>query len=236
MKFKTFLKRSILNIRVDPNKCDSYLYAKENIKCATPLCGCPAREAKKYSFRYVDEVRKCIYYDVPKSASSTIRKKLDVGSVPHLTSLSNPRLELQSYFKFSIVRNPWDRMFSNWKMFTTQPGRIRQLQSMTSQNLNEFSSFVRFAVENPNHHWQPQADFVPAELDYLGKMEEMEQALICLSENINNFDASNIKLNKSEPGVNDKQGIHYREYYSPDIMDLVADFYAEDIRRFGYAY
>lgn len=195
----------------------SFYDAKENIRCDCPQCLCPASGKFQYSFCYVDEVRKCIYYDVPKAASTTIRKKLGIGKLPHYTSLTDPELPYENYFQFSIVRNPWDRMLSNWKMFTTRPNRMKQLRSMTELNLSQFSQFVEFAVRTPNHHWQPQSLFVPENIDYVGRLEKFEEALKFISNNVPNFDplniahnASKLKPQGSENGLKSAKTVHRR--------------------------
>jgi hypothetical protein len=50
-----------------------YSYARKHILCECPLCLCPGRHAKNYSFVYVRNNMGIIYYDIPKCASSSIR-------------------------------------------------------------------------------------------------------------------------------------------------------------------
>ena len=51
-----------------------FKYAKANIPCECPACKCPAGSFNRYSFAYIDETQKIIYFDVPKAASTTIRR------------------------------------------------------------------------------------------------------------------------------------------------------------------
>jgi len=164
---------------------------------------------------------------VPKCASSTIREVL--FQTNNAKSLVDPKHDLESYFKFSFVRNPWDRMVSNWKMFTTQALRIKQLKSMTSKDLSKFDEFVRFAIETKNHHWQPQVLFLPDKLDYLGKLENFDNnfASVCEHIGVQRSQVSKKNATNRKP---------YWEYYTPQVVELVSELYAKDIEVLGYTY
>jgi hypothetical protein len=209
-------------------------HAREKIPCHCKLCRCPANAAD-YTFTYVCEKRRFIYYDIPKCASSTIRHKLfgDPYPLPHEESLVEPEKPLSEYFKFAIIRNPWSRMVSNWRMFTTQAFRINQLAAMTNRELSSFPDFCEFAVNHPNHHWQPQVDFLPDPLDYLGRMESMDESLRAIGAKITGFDTQNLVINGTH--VCDDPW-RYQSYYDQYTHDLVAKFYHQDIECFGYVF
>lgn len=221
--------------RSEPSPEDlGFDYAKKFIPCSFPECSCPAAGNMNYSFQYVGEARKFIYYDVPKAASTTIRRKIGVRKPPHPTSLIDPRKPRSEYFKFSVVRNPWSRLVSNWTMFTNAPGRIQQIKSVTDRDLSKFEEFVDFAFQTPNHHWQPQTLFVPSDLNFIGRMESLDEALSVIGASIKKFDTTNVALNYSKKGRSSSDSAGYRAFYSDKIAERTAQFYAEDIERFGY--
>ena len=225
------LRRRLIRIlrrtraRVRPSR--AYKYARKRIPCACPRCSCPARAAGRYSFVYVSEPLRLIYYDVPKCASTTIRNVLFQND--NALSLADPRNERSSYFSFTFVRNPWSRMVSNWKMFTTQSARIRQLKSMTDEDLSRFDDFVDFAIRVPNHHWQPQVLFLPEPVDFVGRVENFEADFCRVLERhgLENPVTESLNVTDHKP---------YSAYYTDGLVDKVADFYAEDIRTFGYEF
>ena len=51
-----------------------YVYAQRHIQCQCPTCKCPSQEALAYSFVYIDEAQRLMYFAIPKCASSTIRQ------------------------------------------------------------------------------------------------------------------------------------------------------------------
>lgn len=205
-----------------------YRYARENIECQCPLCHCPYRGSLRYSFVRVLEESRLIYYDVPKCASSTIRYLLFNND--HRLSLRNPRDDIGEYFRFSFVRNPWDRMVSNWKMFTTRPSRIAQIRSMTDDDVSSFEDFVHFARRMKNHHWQPQVLFLPDELSFLGRLETFDQDFARLCESIG------MEVPTLPEKRNATERAHYSDYYTPALVEIVAGMYRDDIERFGYSF
>jgi len=204
-----------------------YKYAQENIPCDCPLCFCPARHKREYSFVYIREDQDIMYFDVPKCASTTIRYTLFGGN--NSLSLTDPQRDIQTYLKFAFVRNPWNRMVSNWKMFTTVPFRIRQLKSMTSEDVSSFEDFVRFTTRKRNHHWQPQVLFLPEALDFVGRLESFEDDFRDLCSKIGTKPERVARENAIER-------LPYWEYYKPSLAELVAEIYSEDIARFGYKF
>jgi len=207
------------------NEPDSYRYARENIPCVFAKCKCPAQLKKKYSFVYVSEDRNLIYYNVPKCASTTIRHELFGQRTT--ASLLTPKRSTDQYLKFAFVRNPWDRMVSNWKMFTQRPKRLNQINLMVPKGEMSFESFINFSIEQANHHWQPQSLFIPENIDFLGKIESFD-------EDFNRLLALIGREPRTLRKKNTTKGDDYWTYYSPELVRLVGELYKEDIERFGY--
>jgi hypothetical protein len=147
----------------------------------------------------------------------------------HAASLRDPIHPLAHYFRFTFVRNPWDRMVSNWKMFNRKPGRIQQLRSMTDQDLSAFDAFVRFAIDHPNHHWQPQVRFLPDSVDFIGRLETFDRDFAVVCDRIGRAD-------RSYEAANSLPSAHYSSFYSPETIEQVASFYSEDVEAFSYRF
>lgn len=203
-------------------------YARKNIICDCPLCLCPNRDTKNYSFVYVKEALNIIYFDIPKCASKSIRSFFFNSDNDY--SLVNPTKNLNNYIKFTFVRNPWARMVSNWKMFTTIPFRLKQLRSMTADDLSEFGAFVSFAQRVKNHHWQPQSIFLPGKLDFIGNVETFEKDFNTLCSMIG------IKPGKVPHENRSERSEVYSTYYTNSMIEQVAEMYSEDIEKFGYQF
>jgi len=206
---------------------------RNEIYCeSTKFCHCTtARESrglpKKYTFTYINEQLKIIYYDIPKCASSTIRSIFFNESM----SLANPQTDLKNYFKFTFCRNPFDRMVSNYSMFTQSNFRIKQIQQFHNNPRElSFLEFVKLTCQHTNHHWLPQYNFIHGyEIDHIGRLENMKQDfyIVCDKAGISQQQLS--QKNKT----NHKR---YTEYYDDETKEIVAEKYAKDIEYFGYEF
>ncbi len=141
--------------------------------------------------------------------------------------LSRP---IESYFSFTFIRNPWDRMVSNWAMFNRPGLRRRQLKSMTDKDLSNFDDFALFASQMNNHHWVPQSLYVPDKIDFIGRLETFDRDYEHVLQKINS------PLMKPPVKNATKREKDYRQYYTPASFELVSKMYAEDIQRFDYAF
>lgn len=206
---------------------------RNEIKCGSAqYCFCPtARQASdkelEYTFTYINEKLNAIYYDIPKCASTTIRTTFFEGDM----SLVNPSKKIEDYFKFTFCRNPYDRVVSNYTMFTKDKWRRLQISHFhNNPSAMSFSEFVEVICKYDNHHWQPQIDFVYGyDIDFIGKLENFEQDF--------RFVCDKIGIpHKELPRKNASKHKNYTEYYDNETKQIVAEKYAKDIEYFGYEF
>ena len=215
----------------DPSHIDAWRLARDRIRCESLFCECPAAsDAGRYSFTYVRDDLNLVYFDVPKAASSYLRKEFFADDNAY--SMRNPTRPGDDYFSFSVVRNPWDRMVSNFVFFCRSEHRHlrrKQFASLHEGPVADFREFVEIASRRHNHHWQPQDLYVPESVDFVGKMEDLEAAVerICT--------AAGLPM-KPVYRVNTTDHDHYSQYYDDTTRALVADHYRRNIERFGYVF
>lgn len=211
---------------------------------------------------------KAIFIHIPKTGGTSIEAVLgmhgdrtDIGVVPYpdqvidrehlygrqLQHLTGERLRAElgdeavfsSYFKFAVVRNPWDRLVSTcaWS------GRKWSLGRMLEQE--EFDAFIRrthaaFAAENfspraatLHPHVIPQVAYVLDEagrplVDFTARMERLHEDWRVIRERLG-VDADLPTRMKS---------LHrpYREYYDAETCAMAAEMYASDIDAFDYKF
>jgi len=134
------------------------------------------------------------------------------------------------YFSFAFVRNPWDRMVSifcrkdpNLVVSAAQAGI-----DLTSLSFEQFLNIVRTV----NHvHLMPQAKFIldvrgSCLVDFVGRFERLEEDFMTIADRLHIA----VKLERYNRSVHKD----YREYYSGQSRQLVAQLYREDIEAFGY--
>lgn len=209
---------------------------------------------------------KTIFIHIPKTGGTSIEAVLgmhgdrkDVGVVPypdqvadrqhfygrqlqHMTATAlraelNDEAVFSSYFKFALVRNPWDRLVSTCAWAGRKWARGQLLDR------GEFDAFVRkthaaFAAAGcashptPLHpHIIPQVAYLFDEagqlcVDFVGRTERLER----------DWQVIRARLGVEADLPTRMQSVHrpYREYYDAATRDLVAAIYARDIEAFGY--
>lgn len=156
------------------------------------------------------------------------------------------------YLKFAIVRNPWDRLVSCYKNKILSSGDTNEFyengvhralvknygdlfhQSMT---FDEFAEAVcNIPDDIAEDHFRSQHTFITHRgqliVDHIGKLENIDQewAYLCANINIDN------KLENINVSSNSGTKRAYKDYYSDDLRDKVAQRYQKDIEMFEYEY
>lgn len=199
---------------------------------------------KGRSLKPFDEHR-CIFVHITKCAGISISKSLfgNLGGahlrIPHYQLIFSQR-EFETYFKFTFVRNPWDRLVSAF-LFLKKGGANQQDKAWANENLVEFEDFHSFVTKWVNRrninswkHFVPQYKFLceprshTPQVDFIGYFERIEEDFSYLKGKVGG--KSDLQhLNKTGGRKRD-----YQEYYTQAAIQIVADVYEEDIRLFGY--
>jgi len=88
-----------------------------------------------------------------------------------------------SYFSFGFVRNPYEKMLSNYQMFTQQAHRKPKLDELFGYDMAGITldEFLEKSLELKNHHWEKQVKYFPhdangmVKLSFLGRLETIEK-------------------------------------------------------------
>jgi hypothetical protein len=204
----------------------------------------PAKFAGLQQKRGPFDEHRCIYVHIPKCAGNSVVQSLfgnvsfGHGSLKRYQIMFGPG-EFNRYFKFTVVRNPYDRLVSAF-LFMKQGGMNEKDKRWAERNLKpytDFDSFVKGWVNRSNIwkglHFRPQHSFICLKkfqpgLDFIGYLENLEAdfAFICQKLNIN---ATLLEANR-----NPSRTKAYAEYYTAATRAIVAEAYADDLRVFGY--
>jgi len=190
---------------------------------------------------YSDEY-KCIFVHIPKAAGTSVALTLFNRGSRHVAWQeyynANPK-KFADYFKFSFVRNPWDRLVSTY--FFLVKGGMNESDAKWSSNVlvqyPDFASFVHGWINKQNIktwiHFIPQHQFVCDDdgnilMDFLGRMENINVDFLYVAEKIGCTDS----LKKINTG--DRK--HYSLYYDAETREIVREVYKKDIDIFGYKF
>ena len=190
---------------------------------------------------------KCIFVHIPKVAGVSVGYSLFQRHTGNHTSISEYQMvfsqkEFKRFFKFTFVRNPWDRLLSAY-LFLIGGGRNQGDKKWADQHLSDFKSFDDFVLnwvsqENVNLgvHFKPQYLFVtnPGSMkllvDFVGKFENLETDYQVVKKKLGFGD--DLKFENKTKGKSDD----YQKHYSPKTQEIVANVYKEDIALFGYKF
>lgn len=145
-----------------------------------------------------------------------------------------------AYFKFSIARNPWDKVVSDffWQNRRNPiPTPAKRFYHHLGFPFNELGSarkaFSRF-VEEGNWQTNDRFYFIDGELcvDYVIRYERLADNLkeVCKRAGL-----PELELPQLKSGMRSRNH-HYSEYYDKETRALVAERHQNDIRHFGYTF
>lgn len=199
----------------------------------------------------IDNEKEFIFVHVPKTSGSSISRICGFGYSNHnrLNRLIiDSGLDCSKYFKFTFVRNPWDRYISSffyWKQYT--PKRLNRISK--SENIKRYTEIKNYydvvdKYEDPMeflrhihddrtlvkcmNSFRPQSLWLDDRLDFIGRFETRahDLKLVCGVIDIPYVDQTTNKTKRSD----------YRAYYTPECVDMLKDIYQSDIDRLNYEY
>jgi hypothetical protein len=139
------------------------------------------------------------------------------------------RQQYNSYFKFSVVRNPWDRAVSWYKNVLNDEIHLKSHGITKEISFKEF--ILRFAGKGmlkPQINWLKSFNgSIP--LDYIGRFENLQEVFQEIVERLKLDDSSFPHLYKGS-------GDDYRKYFDNETIDVITYIYKEDIDSFNYKF
>lgn len=200
-----------------------------------------------------------LYFVIPKCASSTVRHSIrdlsDIGfpvtnytqHVPLRAFLASEHAALLgSYFAFTFVRNPYDRLYSGFLQdlkagngYAKWMPVKRPIFDVIGADFNRYMrDYVRFANLTTDWEWIcfcPMHEFVYLDgirrLDWIGKAEDVTGGLTELSQHLG------VPIRKTgdfNVNLEYRGQLKYLGMYERATVALVNELYRDDFRLFGY--
>lgn len=183
------------------------------------------------------ESPKVIFIHIPRTGGTSIRSMFDFPLVGHQCFASVLKSKMtdeawNSYFKFTVVRNPWDRAVSTYFYLKNIPNGTVLLpdESFHDWMLRTYTRNTSYAAGDFYSKWFRDAggniivDKICRYENYANDIREIADnfALIGPSDPL--------------PHFNKHEREHYSTYHDDDTKDVVAKLYAKDIEFFGYEF
>ena len=216
----------------------------------------------------ISHAHRAIFVHIPKTAGTSIEAvlgmhgdKQDVGIVPyynqtadlerlygqqmqHLTAqgirqMVNDERVFESYFKFTVVRNPWDRLVSTLAWTDQKWARGEQLTvAAFDRGVRELHAAVSGVRTREGGlrlppHLHPQCVFVwdgqrRLLVDFVARYENLQADWAQIGGRLGVPTALPVRMKSHHRD--------YREYYTPDTRRMVAEIYAADVSAFNYEF
>lgn len=188
---------------------------------------------------------KCIFVHIPKAAGTAISQSLfnNLGggheTIQYYQEILKPS-DFESFFKFTIVRNPWDRLHSAYE-YLKSGGFGPNDKTWFLNNLSAFKSFEDFvhnwlSKENCNAyiHFNPQVNFLKDQhgkinFDLIGRYETLSDDVDQIKQRLNiphKLQNKNVNLKKR----------YYQEAYTKKMIEKVESVYSDDVNIFNYKF
>ncbi len=201
----------------------------------------------------ISDSRRVLFLHVPKTGGASIEVALD-RNVPDIRA-PYPRHstlgevlarepEVGDYWIFGFVRNPWARMVSWWAMIdnariAAEAGNEAQIARF--ENYSEwkavrgftFEEFVTRGADEVAQIARPQLVLLTSgdrRPDFIGRAENMVDDFNVARERFG------LRPKDAMPHKHKGTHGHYRDYYTPETRQRVADLFAVDIDEFGYEF
>ncbi len=142
--------------------------------------------------------------------------------------LEDLNIDVNDYFVFTFVRNPWD-----WYVSSYEFGKLRYKQDKLDWAKpcadNDFETWIKTAFHK-------QQDYLYDQINYIGKMENMEFHLEKIRQ-ILQTRIANVELDKVKPSIiNANPHADYKTYYTEETKTLVAKRCYQIINDFHYEF
>jgi hypothetical protein len=128
------------------------------------------------------------------------------------------------YFRFSVVRNPWDRFISGWKYLpATRDRSLRDVLTNLPRDGAEYRHLTR-----PQHAilYDENGRLI---VDYIIRFESLQQDFDEVSKMIG-------KPRRNQPHINQGNRGHYSDYFDEESRRMFLRHFGRDIELFGYKY
>ena len=184
----------------------------------------------------IDHKHKFIFIHIPKCGGVTIENTFNWRGRRHHTmeyyEKRNPNIDLNDYYKFTFVRNPWSRMVS-WYHYHQN---VEIYKDITFKNWCKTGLMTHWTKIVDGICWKGKDPLNCQEwitnkkkYDFIGKTENLQEGFNTVCDKIGIPRQELPHANKSNHG-------HYTEYYDDETRNIVSKKYAKDIEYFGYKF
>jgi len=208
----------------------------------------------------IENKYKCIHIHIPKCAGTSIDYALH-GTVPerwnkdkqlwkqHCTASDVKKYfaseeQWDNYFKFSIVRNPFDRIVSSYNFLCREKMRPYEFRDRLLFKDFIFRKGIFERLLNPSliveesnryHQIKPSFEYLFDKndnlmIDHIGRFENLKNEWDFICKQLG------VKIELKHRNKHSRDNKHYRDYYDNETKAYVSETYKKDLEIFGYEF
>lgn len=133
-----------------------------------------------------------------------------------------------TYYKFAVVRNPFDRFVSVCSFLNRDNPEYKAQPTIWMKAALTRTRFLGRVLVRPQYH--QLCDFNnEVRLDFIGRYEDLQASIDRIFADLALPAVSLIQRNASSHA-------HYQQYYDEELKEAVADHYREDLMQFNYEF
>ena len=186
-----------------------------------------------------------IFIHIPKTAGTSIRFTLGFNNMDKAKKIRNhytvteiiDLIGIEKWnkaFKFTFVRNPWDRLYSFY-LFRLKKDKIKDISYKES-----FKKWVLFELAERDPLLKKRFNLLPQtnwlvdnqykiQLDFIGRFENLKEDFQKLGKLIS--------LETNLPHLNHSSRVkNYKQQYDKELIEVVTKYYQKDLTHFGYEF
>ena len=187
----------------------------------------------------IDDIHKVIFVHIPRTSGTSIEsfmkdhtsryKGIEKHSNAFQLYQSIGKKKWNSYFKFSITRNPYDMVISLYKA-----PAFRNIGYSAGKSLKYFLSHYK---PWDWEHGITCSDYLNRhDLDHIGEFDDRDKTIDIINKKTGLSIKKSLQLRPVQSSSKGSHKKHYSEYYDDETREIVAQKYAEDIERFKYEF
>lgn len=183
----------------------------------------------------ISHVHKTIFVHVPKTAGTSIKET--IGTFNNNLGYHARPAEIKSkhpnawknYHKFTVVRNPFDRVYSIYSYY-------RMGKKITLVDKNKLPKTFKEFVTDLDKYLKMlgldynQFDYIGDEINQILKFETLNKDFADLC---NKLGIKGKRLRRDRPSTRQKD---YHDVYDDEMVQIVSEYFKTDIKEFNYEF
>ena len=198
----------------------------------------------------INHKHKFIFIHIPKCAGTSVERAFNGkdgwdnnnklwkqhATIKQIKNFYTTPKQFNTYFKFTIIRNPFDRIVSSYHWLAPKvKAEINNntfYDFVTRQGAFKYLLFDKefYLKENRYHQIKSICDYIlPIKhIDYIARLETLEKDWMYICDKLN--------ININLPYIHKQRRKPYREYYNKITREIIEERYKTDLYLFNYKF